>query len=269
MPLAPRPLAARRLWSKKEVPMASRVSIALMVIAMLAPLAGCGGESSPPSSPPPNTDTGELVLVVSPPEEPPEVRAAIPGQRVSFLVEVEGATGPVTIAATADGAVVEEIVPIELSAGTVGEVWVVPDPATEETTATVEITATLGDDTVAEVRTIPIFPWIDERAAGAQPYFELWTEWLAAEHPELGITEATVWDPEYVSTLLVVSHYAYFSEDWEMTIAWHVMIPPSDWTEVHLRRRGVDAAPSLAYRIDSVAEDTEPHEVEPPEVVVR
>jgi hypothetical protein len=249
--------------------MASRMSIALTVVVMLAPLAGCGGESSPPSSPPPNTDTGELTLDVSPPEEPPEVRAAIPGQRVSFLVEVEGVAGPVTIAATAERAVVEEIIPVELSAGTVGEVWVVPDPATEETTATVEITATLGDDTVAEVRTIPIIPMAGEREADAQPYFDLWTEWLAAEHPELGITEATVWDPEFVSTLLVVSHYAYFSEDWEMTIAWHVMIPPSDWTEVHLRRRGVDAAPSLAYRIDSVAEGAEPQEIEPPEVVVR
>ncbi|MFO7548111.1 MAG: hypothetical protein R6X29_04460 [Acidimicrobiia bacterium] len=249
--------------------MASRTIIVLTMVAMLASLAGCGSDSSPPSSPPPNTDAGELALVVSPPEEPPEVRAAIPGQRVSFLVEVEGVAGPVTIAATADQAVVEQIVPVELSAGTVGEVWVVPDPATEETTATVEITATLGDDTVAEVRTIPIIPMAGERAADAEPYFDLWTEWLAAEHPELGITEATVWDPEYVSTLLVVSHYAYFSEDWEMTIAWHVMIPPSDWTEVYLRRRGVDAAPSLAYKIDSVAEGTEPHEIEPPEVVVR
>jgi hypothetical protein len=47
------------------------------------------------------------------------------------------------------------------------------------------------------------------------------------------------------------------------------MIPPDDWSEVHLRRRGVDVAPSIAYRQDSVSGGTEPREVAPPEVVVR
>jgi hypothetical protein len=54
-----------------------------------------------------------------------------------------------------------------------------------------------------------------------------------------------------------------------MTVAWHNMIPPDDWSEVHLRRRGVDVAPSIAYRQDSMAGATEPREVAPPEVVVR
>ena len=54
-----------------------------------------------------------------------------------------------------------------------------------------------------------------------------------------------------------------------MTVAWHNMIPPDDWSEIHLRRRGVDVAPSIAWRQDSVDGATEPREVEPPEVVVR
>jgi hypothetical protein len=85
------------------------------------------------------------------------------------------------------------------------------------------------------------------RRAGARA---AWIEWLAAAHPELGITADTEWKPVFVSTLLVVSHYSYWSEDWEVTVAWHNMIPPDDWTEVHLRRRGVDTAPSLAWRRD-------------------
>ena len=79
----------------------------------------------------------------------------------------------------------------------------------------------------------------------------------------------TAWQPVFVSTLLVVSHYSFWSAGWEMTIAWHNMIAPYDWTEVHLRQRGVDMAPSLAFRIDSVSESIEPHEVAPPEAVVR
>jgi hypothetical protein len=54
-----------------------------------------------------------------------------------------------------------------------------------------------------------------------------------------------------------------------MTIAWHNMIAPYDWSEVHLRHRGTESAPSLAFRIDSVSGATPPHAVEPPEVVVR
>jgi hypothetical protein len=47
------------------------------------------------------------------------------------------------------------------------------------------------------------------------------------------------------------------------------MIPPSDWTEIHLRRRGIDVAPGLAFRQDSVKGATEPHPATPPTVVVR
>jgi hypothetical protein len=187
---------------------------------------------------------------------------------VRLIDEAEG-PGAVAITATAEKAVIDRIEPAELSAGTVGEVWVVPDPATDETTAMVTITATRDGATKSVTRSLPILPMEGDREADAQPYFELWREWLIAEHPELGITEDTEWQPEFVSTLLVVSHYAYWSEDWEITIAWHNMIPPSDWTEIHLRHRWTESKPCLAFRIDSVAGETEPHPVTPPEVVVR
>ena len=65
---------------------------------------------------------------------------AIPGQRVAFLVEISSdSDAPVTITASADGATIEEIILAELTPGEVGEVWVVPDPSTVETTASVTI----------------------------------------------------------------------------------------------------------------------------------
>ncbi len=266
-------------------------SLSVMSLLVFS-LAACAGTATPsPSSSPvpsreapvmPSTEPsaapslapvdGDVALVVLPPEDPPEVRMAIPGQRVCFLVVLEDRTGsqdPATITATADGATVEAIEPGELTPGVVGEVWVVPDAATTETTATVTITASRGGAALTETRSLPIFPMADERGADAQPHVERWLAWLIAEHPELGITAETAWDPEFVSTLLVVSHYAYWSDEWEMTIAWHNMIAPYDWSEVHLRRRGTDAAPSLAFKVDSVSGGTEPYAIEPPEVVVR
>lgn len=228
--------------------------------------------SSPTPAPSPSPAATAFAIVVVPPEDPPEIRVAIPGQRVCFLVVVEGTVGssePVTIEATAEGALIEAIEPIELTPGVVGEVWVIPDPTTTETTASVSIAASRGGVTQTVVRSLPVFPMADERAADAQPHFERWLAWLIAEHPELGITTETTWDPEFVSTLLVVSHYAYWSDEWEMTIAWHNMIAPYDWSDVYLRHRGTEAAPALAFRIDSVSEGTEPYPTQPPEVVTR
>jgi hypothetical protein len=261
-----------------------RFTARLLALASVVTLAACstsggsGGSGGPtPSTNPSATPSAapsvgaDFALAVTPPEEPPEVRMAIPGQKISFLVTIADAasTEPVTIAATASGASILKIEPTELTPGVVGEVWVVPDAATEETSASVTITASRAGVSKAEIRSIPILPMADERAADAQPYFERWVAWLVTAHPELGITADTAWEPQFVSTLLVVSHYAYFSADWEMTIAWHNMIPPDDWTEIHLRHRGTESAPSLAFRIDSFANKTEPHAVTPPEVVVR
>jgi hypothetical protein len=197
---------------------------------------------------------------------------AIPGSAYVFLVVIKDpAATPtaVTIAASATKAKVDRILPAQLMPGVVGEIWVVADPSSSETAGSLTVTAKRGDTTRTVERTIPVFPMQDGRATDAQPYFQRWTAWLAARHPELGITAGTTWQPVFVSTLLVVSHYAYWSEDWEMTVAWHVMIPPNDWTEVHLRHRGIDTAPSLAFKIDSFSGGSEPHAVTPPDAVVR
>jgi hypothetical protein len=223
-----------------------------------------------PTAVPSPPDAG-FALDVLPPEEPAASRVAIPGSGYCFLVVVEdGAPSPaaVTIEATATGATVTEIRPAQLVPGVVGEVWVVADPSTVETTGSVTITGTRGDVTRTETRSLPIFPMEDARPE-ARTYFDRWVAWLESEHPELGIDAATDWRPVFVSTLLVVSHYSYWSEDWEVTVAWHNMIPPYDWTEVHLRRRWVDTAPSLAFKVDSVSGDAAPYAIAPPEVVVR
>lgn len=227
---------------------------------------------TPTIAPSPSAPAAGVALDVFPPEDPPEVRTAIPGQGVCFLVVIadDGAvTAPVTITASATGATIRRIEPAELGAGTVGEVWVVPDPSDVETIARVTITGTRNGQTATVERSLPIFPMADERRSDAKPHADRWLAWLATAHPELGITADTAWTPEFVSTLLVVSHYAYWSPDWEMTVLWHNMIPPYDWTEVQLRHRWTEAAPSLAFHIDSVKEGSEPYAVAPPEVVVR
>jgi hypothetical protein len=69
--------------------------------------------------------------------------------------------------------------------------------------------------------------------------------------------------------ILVVSHYLFFSSGWELGLMWHVMIPPHDWTEIYLRRRG-DLAPAYAFRLDSRTDPAAvPHPVAPPPEIDR
>lgn len=69
---------------------------------------------------------------------------------------------------------------------------------------------------------------------------------------------------------LVVTHYLFLSDEWEMGVSWHIMIPPSDWTRIYLRHRFDEMTPSLAFEISSRANATEPpHEIEPPDEVTR
>ena len=247
-----------------------------VLVAFLVAACATGGAAEPsPSgaSPSPSTDTsGAFTLDLLPAEAPTAIRMAIPGSKYCFLVVVNDADGsgsPVTIDATATKASVVAIEPRELAPGVVGEIWVVADPATSEVSGLLTVTGSREGSTATVTRTIAVFPMADERAADAQPHFERWVAWLTADRPELGIDAETEWEPVFVSTLLVVSHYSYWSDEWEMTIAWHNMIAPDDWADVFLRHRGTETTPSIAFRIDSVSGGTAPHAIQAPTEIVR
>ena len=244
--------------------------------------------SLPPKTPPPSREpqptasptpasTGLMAVTVLPAEDPVESRPAIPGERVCFLVQVFDRyidDGEITFAATGDGLTVDSVPSTVPAPGEVGEVWVTIDPSTgaEETTATLELTISHGGTAPAdwvEQRSILVYPQTDSRAEIARQYFDFWVGWLASEHPELGITEATEWETTYVSALLIVSKYAYWSDEWEMVVAWHEMIPPDDFTEVYLRRRDSELAYSLSFRQESFSGNTTPHQVSPTESLIR
>lgn len=253
------PIRTAHVFARRFVPLA---------LAFVIAACGEGGSASPSPS-------TAFTVDVAPSELPVELRAAIPGEKTSFLVSIldqAGGMTPATVTATASRATVDRIVPSELAPGQVGEVWLTLDPTiTIDTTASVTITVTRGGATQTVVRTILVYPMSGEgRAQDAQAHFDWWVAWLAAKHPELGVKADTAWEPLYVSILLVVSHMSYFSNDWEIGLAWHAAtIPPNDWSQIYLRRRGAEAKPSLSFKLDSFFGKTAPYAVPPPNVVVR
>lgn len=248
--------------------MKARITASAVLAGLV--LAACGGGGGTPSgSPPAGGETFDIAVI--PAEDPAPVRTVIPGQREIFLVtsDARAGSGPIAITADADLAQVE-IQPATLEPGAVVEVTVVADEIDADATGTVTITGTRDGVASIEERSLPIWAEVDGRQADAERIRDLFLPWVEANHPELGITARTEWQPTIVQPqILVVSHYLFLTEEWEMGVEWHVMMAPDDWANMYLRHRYTDAAPSVAARISSVLDEVPPVEAVPPEAVYR
>jgi len=234
-------------------------------------LAACSGTSGATS-----TVTSSTEAVVSPDilVSPEFINGAIPGGRLVLLAGlVDPNQGPIAISAEASGAEVA-VEPSEISGSEVAEVTIVPEPTSSETGIDVTITAASGDQTYDVTRTFTVIPWEDDREDQGRKILSLFTGWIADAHPEFGITDQTEFVGTYTAPmLLVVSHYTFFSDDWEVGVSWHIMVPPDDFAEMYLRPR-TELVPTHAYRIGSwqTALDTgtvDVIEVIPPVEVIR
>jgi len=198
---------------------------------------------------------------------------SIAGQRFVFLVTItdEGQVSeiPVHISAIAPGAEVviyyEDIFEKETA-----EVVVIPAQASIGQIIEVTITGTRGSVSDEKVASFEVAEGEDDRQEYATELLDKFVSWLATNHPELGITEDTAWDGTMVSPVwLVVSHYLFFSEEWEAHISWHIMVPPYDWAKIDLRHRFGELEPSYAFEISSLDANSEPVPIEVPETVWR
>jgi len=198
---------------------------------------------------------------------------SIAGQHCVFLVVItddgQGGDLPVNISAEAPGAEVT-IYHGDIFAGEVAEVVVIPAQASVGKTVTVTITGNRGGSTDQQVVDFAVAEGEDDRQEYAGELLDKFVPWLAENHPELGITVDTAWNGTMVSPVwLIVSHYLFFSDEWEAHIYWHVMIPPYDWAKIDLRHRFDELAPSYAFEISSLDAASEPVAIEVPETVWR
>jgi hypothetical protein len=198
---------------------------------------------------------------------------SIAGQHCVFLVTItddgQESELPVTISAQAPGAEVV-IYHGDIFAGEVAEVVVIPTQSSVGQNVTVNITGTRGSWTDEEAVNFEVIEGENDRGEYAAELLDRFIPWLAANHPELGITEDTAWNGTMVSPQwLVVSHYLFFSEEWELHIEWHIMMPPYDWARIDLRHRFDQLAPSYAFEISSLTANDLPIAMEVPETVWR
>jgi hypothetical protein len=198
---------------------------------------------------------------------------SIAGQHCVFLVTIaddgQESELPIRISAQAPGAEVV-IYHGDIFEGEVAEVVVIPAQACIGKNITATITGTRGSSTDKEAVSFEVREGEDDRGEYAAELLDRFIPWLSTNHPELGITEDTVWNGTMVSPQwLVVSHYLFFSDEWEAHIYWHIMIPPYDWARIDLRHRFDELAPSYAFEISSLNATSEPIPMEVPETAWR
>ena len=231
--------------------------VVVLVLAMLIMLQGCTS---------PSEDAAFSMSVL-----PAEIKGkAVAGQQVIYLVHINDDKGEGPVQITAAGTNCTILIRPETANDEFVEVVVVPEAASVGSTITFEITASRGGHEENEAISFEVVPGEDDRGPKAKELRDKFIPWLEENMPELGITADTVWEETTVSPeWLVVSHYLFISEEWEMHIAWHNMIPPHDWVRIDLRKRFEEDKPSYAFEISSVTANDEPIEMEVPAEIWR
>ncbi|MBF7097690.1 hypothetical protein [Alkalibacter mobilis] len=196
---------------------------------------------------------------------------SISDQSIHYLVTVsdEAENDPVTITASATGANVT-VVQGEIIEGQVAEVIVVPNTESVGKTVEVLIEGKRGSVFENKTMTFEVIEGEDDRKDYAEELLIPFVNYLSQVHPEFNITSETEWTGTIVSPQwLVVSHYLFFSDEWELHLEWHVMIAPSDWARIDLRHRFDEIKPSKAFEISSVSLGSSPTSIEVPAEIWR
>ncbi|MDO8361317.1 MAG: hypothetical protein Q7V88_00325 [Actinomycetota bacterium] len=217
-----------------------KMSRAVWVLALALPALACA-ESDEGAAP-------EWVLSRS----PAFVNRVIPGERPLALVtsgDQEGERVELTAVISLDGGTVA-LRPASIGAGEVSEVWVDLPSTDTETPFTVTVTGTRGTTEHTVIIDATAIPGADDLAPMADQIIGVFLDELGGTVEGLPPEVAGLARGTPVAGLLVVSHYAWFTDEYEVGLSWHIMIAPDDWAEIYLRPRD-QLQPTRAFRLDS------------------
>lgn len=130
----------------------------------------------------------------------------------------------------------------------VAEITVAPDSRAEFKTYQIEVRATNESFTRSLFLDVEVFQWPCGMPDDALQRLAGFMEWVKKEYPELGNISSDEWS-SYLTypQIWIVEHWTFLSEEWEIRLCYHVMIPPNDWSYFRLRKRG-DYDPMLAAK---------------------
>ncbi len=166
-----------------------------------------------------------------------------------------------------------ELEPAAIGAGEAAEVWVDLPEVAGEVPVTVTITGSQGGVDEEVTFEFSAVPGTDDLEATAAEIATVFLGELAGRVSGLPADSSSLSGGTPVAGLLVVTHYAWFTDELEIGLGWHIMIAPDDFAELYVRPRG-QLAPTQAFRLDSWSTalgggDYTVTEVPPPPTVTR
>lgn len=181
-----------------------------------------------------------------------------PGQRFVTIATVTGGSGPVTMQAKVGGDGDMTPATAAVQPGEVIEFTVVARPESVDSTLSFELRAERGSIIRTHSLDLEVVDWSDGLEPLATDLRERFVSYLTENHPELGITADTEWTPTITKPQnLLVMHYLFFSEDWEMGIMWHLTVPEHAWSRMYLRPRD-SMTPTFGLEIPSYLDPESP-----------
>jgi len=198
-----------------------------------------------------------------------EIDDVHPGQTCLLLATIEesgsggGKGKPVELFVRVQGSLtkIENHLIVE---GMVAEISIIPSEVVENMDLIVTVRGIRGSYDTSNTSLIHVGEVIENGRNGERdPLGELAIDiqekfimWLSENHPELRITSEVEWTGVNIRpNFMVVMHYLFISDEWEMGMTWHVMVPPYDWSRIYLRSRFTETVPTLAYELSSYTMD--------------
>lgn len=133
----------------------------------------------------------------------------------------------------------------------------------------IKLTITSGNMEVSDSALVTVVNWTLIDSSYAETLLEPFISYFSEEKLLYQIDQNTTWEGIASGIeIIVVSHFLFKSELWEIEISWHVMIAPYDWVKIYLRNRS-DFSPIWAGKIDSWSSNHTIIEIDPPPEVYR
>lgn len=86
--------------------------------------------------------------------------------------------------------------------------------------------------------TIEVIDWAPKNITEVEIMRDTFVSYLSSNKSSFGINESILWDGfDNAPQILIVEHYLFRSEFWELALSRHITIAPHDWVKVYIRPR--------------------------------
>jgi len=117
---------------------------------------------------------------------------------------------------------------------------------------------------------VEVIDWASKNFTEVEMMRDAFVSYLSSNRSSFGVNESTVWEGfDNAPQILIVEHYLFRSEFWELELSKHVTIAPHDWVKVYIRPRN-QIGPIWSGIIESWSTGNHSvSEIEPPSYIYR